>query len=104
MEANEYQLLAAKTAGDHDMIDYAILGIGGEAGELLDLQKKWKHHGHPYDRKKFLLELGDLCWYIAMYATAHGFLLSEVMEENIKKLQKRYPEGFTSERSINRNE
>ncbi|MBQ4118132.1 MAG: nucleotide pyrophosphohydrolase, partial [Oscillospiraceae bacterium] len=30
--------------------------------------------------------------------------LDEVFERNIEKLKKRYPEGFSSERSINREE
>lgn len=102
MTPNEYQRLCMVTAGDHDMEIYAVLGLAGEAGEVADLTKKWKFHGHPYDRDKFLKELGDIQWYLAITASAHGFDLEEVMQANIKKLQERYPGGFSSEKSINR--
>lgn len=102
MTPNEYQKLAANTAGEHDMPIYTALGIGGEAGEVLDETKKWLYHNHPYDRARFLQELGDVQWYVAMCAKAHGYTLEEVMEANIAKLKERYPEGFTAEASINR--
>ena len=47
-------------------------------------------------------ELGDICWYIAEAATAIGYSLEDIMQMNIDKLRKRYPEGFSAERSINR--
>lgn len=102
MDANEYQKEAMQTAGDHDMEIYAVLGLAGEAGEVADLTKKWRYHDHPYDRDKFLKELGDAQWYLAVAALAHGFTLAEVMEANIEKLRQRYPQGFSAEASINR--
>lgn len=105
MDANEYQRLAEKTAGtadNNDRILYTALGLAGEAGEIADLTKKLVFHHHPYDGKKFLDELGDVQWYLAMNAVAHGYTLAQVMEHNINKLRERYPEGFTSEASINR--
>lgn len=102
MRGNEYQVLALTTAGEHDLPIYSALGLAGEGGEVANLTKKWKYHGHPYDSKKFLGELGDCLWYIAVNAHAHGYTLEEVMEFNINKLKERYPEGFTSEASINR--
>lgn len=104
MDADRYQLEASKTAGDHDMPIYTALGIAGEAGELADLTKKWLYHGHPYDKDKFISELGDILWYVSQNAVAHELLLSEVMEYNLNKLKKRYPKGFSSEKSINRDE
>lgn len=102
MTLNEYQELCARTAGDHDMPIYSVLGLAGEAGEVADLTKKWKYHGHKYPREKFLEELGDAFWYLAIAARSHGYTLQEVAESNIAKLTKRYPEGFSQERSINR--
>lgn len=104
MDANEYQREALVTAGQDENTRpmYTALGLAGEAGEIADLTKKWLYHNHPYDARKFLDELGDLQWYLAMSAKAHGFTLEEVMTSNIQKLRERYPNGFTSERSINR--
>ena len=39
--------------------------------------------------------LGDTMWYIAMICNFYGWNLEEVLEENIEKLKKRYPDGFT---------
>ncbi len=47
-------------------------------------------------------ELGDLMWYIARACDALGFSLSDVMETNIKKLETRYPDKFTTEKAMNR--
>lgn len=47
-------------------------------------------------------ELGDGLWYMAVLAALHGWNLSEIGELNIEKLYKRYPDGFSQERSINR--
>ena len=47
-------------------------------------------------------ELGDICWYIAEAASAIGYDLETIMQMNIDKLRKRYPEGFSVERSKNR--
>lgn len=104
---NTYQKEALKTAGatesiGTDRILYTALGLAGEAGEVADLTKKMIFHKHPYDAEKFLDELGDCLWYLAVNAHAHGYTLEEVMEFNINKLRTRYPEGFSAEASINR--
>ena len=43
-------------------------------------------------------------WYITNLATLHGLRMSYILDENIKKLEERYPEGFSEEKSINRKE
>jgi NTP pyrophosphatase (non-canonical NTP hydrolase) len=42
------------------------LGLVGEAGEVADLIKKIKGHGHPPDRERLIKELGDVLWYVAV--------------------------------------
>jgi len=49
-------------------------------------------------------ELGDILWYVAVYAHDIGVDLEEVAERNIEKVAKRYPNGFSAEASINRKE
>ena len=80
----------------------ASLGLSGEVGELNDMIKKWVFHGHDIDMQEVKKELGDVCWYVAMMCESFGFDLEEVMELNIDKLKKRYPEGFSEQASINR--
>lgn len=78
------------------------MGLAGEAGELIDALKKTIYHGHVFDRAKLLNECGDVLWYLDRLAFRLGFTLDQAATENIRKLQKRYPDGFSEERSRNR--
>ena len=80
----------------------AAMGLCGEAGEVCDLLKKHLYQGHKLDMDKVREELGDVAWYIAFVATALNIPLTDVLCGNIDKLSRRYPEGFSEERSINR--
>ena len=106
MEINEYQLLAMRTLNKEldkkEVLTNSVMGLCGESGEACDLVKKHLFHGHELDRDALIKELGDVAWYLAEAATAIEIDLSEVFERNIEKLKKRYPEGFSEERSINR--
>lgn len=102
--ANDYQRAALRTAGD-DHSKYllnGVMGLCGEAGEVIDLVKKHLHQGHELDRDKVAEELGDVLWYCALISESIRFPLGTVMEMNISKLIKRYPEGFSKERSVHR--
>ena len=54
------------------------------------------------DLKKAKQELGDIAWYLAEAATAIGYDLETILQNNIDKLKARYPEGFDAERSMHR--
>lgn len=105
---NDYQSEAMRTAAPIDNLEkeimVAALGLSGEAGEFAELVKKWVAHGHEFDHDAMIKELGDMLWYISYASSALGYNLSCVARENIEKLRKRYPEGFSSELSINREE
>ena len=82
-----------------------VVGISGEAGELLDLVKKLVFHNHKLDdnmHNKMKKELGDVMWYVAALCNDMGWNLKDVMDMNIEKLQKRYPDGWDEERSKKR--
>ena len=104
LTANDYQRMARRTAGDDEsqFLDNAIMGLCGEVGECADIVKKHHFQGHDLDREKLIDELSDVCWYVALLATALGVSLESVMRHNIEKLKKRYPDGFDKNRSINR--
>lgn len=108
MTVKEYQELAMRTVnpnlGKKDMLINSVMGLCGESGEAIDIVKKWFAHGHELDREHLKKELGDIAWYLAEAATALDVSLEEVFEANIEKLKKRYPEGFETEKSINRAE
>ena len=57
-----------------------------------------------YDQDRVVDELGDILWYIAVYADALGVPLSEVAERNLAKVARRYPNGFSTEASVHRKE
>jgi NTP pyrophosphatase (non-canonical NTP hydrolase) len=78
------------------------MGLAGEAGEVVDYLKKVYFHGHEIDKEKLKLELGDVLWYVSNLALLHEISLNDVGRSNIQKLEKRYPEGFSVEKSINR--
>lgn len=106
LTANDYQRMAMRTAGeydtDYDKLRNAVYGLNGEAGEVIDLLKKHEFQGHDLPDEKLIDECGDVLWYCALLADALGFSLEEVMNRNIDKLRKRYPDGFDKNRSINR--
>lgn len=106
MEINEYQQLAMRTLNKEldkkDVLINGVMGLCGESGEAIDIVKKWLAHGHELDREHLIKELGDIAWYLAETTTALDISLEEVLSMNIEKLKKRYPDGFESEKSINR--
>jgi NTP pyrophosphatase (non-canonical NTP hydrolase) len=78
------------------------LGLAGESGEVIDAIKKWMFQGHDIDPLDLLNEIGDVLWYLTLMCSAFGYGLDYAIEANIKKLRKRYPNGFDSRQSINR--
>ena len=81
------------------------IGICSEGGELLDLVKKILFQGKeptPELREKIKLELGDVMWYVQQVLIWGGWSLNEILAENTKKLSGRYPEGFSVDKSENR--
>ena len=106
MTINEYQKLAMTTLNPalskKDVLINGVMGLCGESGEAIDIVKKWLAQGHELDKEKLAKELGDIAWYLAETAYALEIPLEDILQANIDKLKKRYPEGFDSERSINR--
>lgn len=102
--ANDYQRACLRTAsGDKsEWLENAIYGIIGEAGEIVDLVKKHKWQGHTLNAEDVALELGDLLWYCSLLSSSINYELGTVMKMNTEKLKKRYPEGFSKDRSVNR--
>lgn len=108
MELNEYQQLALKTLNpeldEKDVLINGVMGLCGESGEAIDIVKKHLAQGHELDRQALAKELGDVAWYLAETARAIGYSLEDICRMNIEKLAKRYPGGFSSEKSVNREE
>lgn len=108
MNLNQYQQEVARTcatSGNHgETLKMAGFGLSGEVGEVIDTLKKYMWHNHLLDMEHLKKELGDVMWYLATLANEFGISLDDVIAGNVEKLRKRYPDGFSSERSINREE
>jgi NTP pyrophosphatase (non-canonical NTP hydrolase) len=96
MTLNDYQLAALDTDLGNELHYYA-LGLGGEAGEVLDIIKKAIRDdgGEFTDESVYALkaELGDVLWYLATLAAKAGFTLDEVATNNVEKLASRKARG-----------
>ncbi|MBF6589959.1 MAG: nucleoside triphosphate pyrophosphohydrolase family protein [Ktedonobacterales bacterium] len=80
------------------------LGLCGEAGEVAEALKKALFHDHPLDTQELCDELGDVLWYWVFLCETLGLSPDEVVASNIEKRRKRYPEGFSAERSQRRDD
>ena len=104
MQINEYQQLAMTTLNPElekrDVLINSVMGLCGEAGEAIDIVKKWMAQGHALSKEQLVKELGDIAWYLAEAATALDMPLEEILQANIDKLKQRYPNGFETERSL----
>lgn len=109
MTINDYQQAALRTANreklsDKELLTNGVLGLSGESGECADIVKKHLFQGHELDAEKLANELRDVAWYLALASYAIGYDLEAILQMNVDKLRKRYPDGFSAERSIHREE
>lgn len=106
MKINEYQKLAMLTLNKEldkkDILINSVMGLCGESGEAIDIVKKWLAQGHELDKDHLAKELGDITWYLAEAATALDLSLEDILQANLDKLKKRYPQGFDKNNSIHR--
>jgi NTP pyrophosphatase (non-canonical NTP hydrolase) len=84
------------------------IGIASEGGEFAEIVKKCVFQGKPLDDDTVFhikRELGDIAWYFVNACRAIGENPSAVIEENVRKLEARYPGGeFDVHYSENRKE
>lgn len=111
MTPNAYQKQTAETAiypganaiweypaiGLEHALNYTVLGLAGEAGEVANTWKKAlrDEDGHLSSERRMKLvgELGDVLWYVARIATHLDIPLEEVMLRNLAKLEARKEAG-----------
>ena len=68
-------------------------------GDVLEIPKKYIYHGHTLDREGFTAAVYMV---ISKLYEFHRSSMPEILQMNIDKLKKRYPEKFTVEDSIAR--
>ncbi len=81
---------------------HAVLGISGEAGELLDAIKKHSIYNKDLDIENVIEELGDLEFYMEQLRQALQITREETLSANYSKLRKRYPVGYSDKHAQER--
>ena len=106
MTLNEYQELALRTAHLHenheDDLLHGAAGVCTEAGELMDIYKRFKFYGKPVDWVNVKEEVGDVMWYLALVCQSAGISLEDAAKGNIEKLRVRYPDRFSRNAALER--
>ena len=85
-------------SGNDQMLIWCALGLGGESGEIME-EASMIRHFDLFNLEDMLKELGDNDWYNAALCTLIGVPMSDVMQANIDKLKRRFPDGWGSEAS-----
>ena len=100
-ESNDWAYTQARLHELNDKVNISLLMTGGiglssETGELNEIIKKCIFQGKPMDDETIFhckRELGDIIWYWISTCRSLGLDPDEVIEENVKKLESRYPDG-----------
>lgn len=92
----------AAPIGNEELLKMTLMGLSGETGELVDAFKKRIYYGKPTPRGHVVEELGDILYYFTTILNVEGITFEEVINANVDKLTKRYPNGFSKEAAIQR--
>ena len=100
-ESNDWAYTQARLHELNGKVNISLLMTGGiglssETGELNEIIKKCIFQGKPMDDETIFhckRELGDIIWYWISTCRSLGLDPNEVIEENVKKLESRYPDG-----------
>lgn len=101
MTFDEYQNQAPATAIHHPdpLMDQTVwvLGIAGEAGEVVEKWKKIVAYKDGViteeDKQELAKEIGDVLWYMSLFADTLGVSLSDIAAQNLQKLASRQARG-----------
>ena len=98
--------LDASTNVNLALLMTASTGLGSEGGEFQEIVKKILFQGKPLTEDTVFhltRELSDIAWYWANACNALGLDPNDVIAENVRKLEARYPGGkFDAHYSENR--
>lgn len=110
MTFEEYQKQALTTVlstGDDfkDLLHW-VLGITGEAGEIAEKLKKIVRDKDSVvsdeDKREMAKEIGDVLWYLVVFANDLGVSLDEIAQTNLDKLKSRQERGVLGGSGDNR--
>jgi NTP pyrophosphatase (non-canonical NTP hydrolase) len=110
MTFDDYEAAALTTVlstGDDfkDLLHW-VLGLNGEAGEVAEKMKKIIRDKNGVisdaDKVELAKEIGDVLWYLAVFAHDLGVPLDQIAQQNIEKLQSRKARGVLGGQGDNR--
>jgi NTP pyrophosphatase (non-canonical NTP hydrolase) len=97
MNLAEYQAMALETdqtklINESEAKLVPLLGLAGEAGQLLSEYKKRLRDGEKHEKfvDRVSEELGDILWYVANVASKYDLSLDSIAEANLAKTRARY--------------
>jgi NTP pyrophosphatase (non-canonical NTP hydrolase) len=99
--SNDLEAMIARLRELNEVVNISLLmtgaiGVASEGGEFAEIVKKCVFQGKPMDSETVFhikRELGDIAWYFVNACRAIGEDPSAVIEENVRKLEARYPGG-----------
>lgn len=91
MKVKEYAEFVDTRASSFVDLNYCVIALNGEAGEIAEWYKKGVLRKDPkFDDYQLMLECGDVLFYLQKICTIKGWTLKQLMDENKKKLIDRY--------------
>lgn len=99
--SNDLEAMIATLRELNKTVNIALLmtgstGVAAEGGEFAEIVKKCVFQGKPMNEETVFhmkRELGDIAWYWVNACRAIGVDPNEVIAENVRKLEARYPGG-----------
>ena len=88
--AKKGEVIANELTAEDAHLLHMVVGVSGEAGELLDAVKKAVIYRKPLDLENVIEELGDLEFYMEGLRQGLGITRQETIDANVEKLSKRY--------------
>lgn len=77
-------------------------GMTYHAGQIADRVKKIAMHSHPFFPSDFTMNFQGAMYYFLAFCEHHSLNVKTILEQNVEKLKRRYPAGFSSQASLNR--
>ena len=79
-----------------------LIGMATESAEVLDEWKKHAYQHHPFDVDKVTIEIGDVLYYIQLTCWALDISIEDCIVAMSLKLQNRFGDSFSADKSIKR--
>jgi NTP pyrophosphatase (non-canonical NTP hydrolase) len=99
--SNDLEAMIVRLRELNEVVNISLLmtgaiGMSAEGGEFAEVVKKCVFQGKPMNEDTIFhmkRELGDIAWYLVNACRAIGEDPSAIIEENVRKLEARYPGG-----------